>query len=65
MLATPREASFIYATVEGILGTAVLELSFLSSSTGPQSMEELPSASESHFLDLISCPLAFLTRQGR
>ena len=58
LLATPREASFIRAGVARIPGAAVLELPFPSSSAGPQSMEELPSASESHFLDLISATAA-------
>ena len=58
VLATPREASFICAAIEGIPGAAVLELPFPSSSAGPQSMEELPSASESHFLNLISATAA-------
>ncbi|CAD6337043.1 unnamed protein product [Miscanthus lutarioriparius] len=58
LLATPREASFIRAGVAGIPGAAILELPFPSSSAGPQSMEELPSASESHFLDLISATAA-------
>ncbi|XP_066369047.1 solanidine UDP-glucose glucosyltransferase 1-like [Miscanthus floridulus] len=58
LLATPREASFIRAGVAGIPGAAVLELPFPSSSASPQSMEGLPSASESHFLDLISATAA-------
>ncbi|CAD6339570.1 unnamed protein product [Miscanthus lutarioriparius] len=58
VLATPREASFIRAAVSGVPGAAVLEKAFPSTSVGPQSMEELPSASESHFLDLISATAA-------
>jgi hypothetical protein len=58
VLATPREAPFIRAAVAGVPGAAVLELPFPSSYSGPQSMEELPSASDSHFLDLISATAA-------
>jgi len=58
LLATPWEASFIRAGVVGIPGAAVLELPFPSSSASPQSMEELPSTSESHFPDLISATVA-------
>ncbi|KAL6631371.1 hypothetical protein ACP70R_028221 [Stipagrostis hirtigluma subsp. patula] len=48
-LATPREAPFIRA---GAPGAAVLELPFPSGGGGPQSTEELPSASQ--FLDVVS-----------
>uniref|UniRef100_A0A0A9E1U6 Glycosyltransferase n=1 Tax=Arundo donax TaxID=35708 RepID=A0A0A9E1U6_ARUDO len=51
-LATPRDASFIRA---GAAGAAVVELPFPSGG-GPQSTEELPSAS--HFLDVVSSAAA-------